>query len=304
MNLYIFNHITEDPVISALLEFKGNPGDELYFFIAQKMIDFSDRRLTDKNIIREYILRTMLEKKAVADIDSHRDFLRHDVKTIYNQLFDVNWDELFRDAGFLPLCGITGRKKETVLKSYTISLESMINIDSNEALGGAILAHVEGFGVGKESAHPAFSWSGDTLVEIDDIDPVLFSDLDGTDQQIDAILSNTEDFLGGNFAKDMLLSGRANSSCYIKAILNMYKDRGLRVIELKSNQLSDISAVIGSIENKSLKYIIYIDDISEPDCQFLDKTLSGSLKMRPENVLIYSATGKYISTFLGINIQF
>ena len=68
LNLYIFNHITEDKIISSLIKFKETHEETDYYIAARGLIDFATKRLTDGNIIREYILRTMLELVEVPDI--------------------------------------------------------------------------------------------------------------------------------------------------------------------------------------------------------------------------------------------
>ena len=99
-------------------------------------------------------------------------------------------------------------------------------------------------------------------------DPITFDDLCGLEYQKRILIANTESFMCGKPANDVLLtgsSGTGKSSC-VKASLNMFKDRGLRLIELKKSDLDDLPLVFRSINNQILKYIIFIDDLSfEPD---------------------------------------
>lgn len=146
MQLFLFNHITQDPVIDALLTFKRKQDDDAYYTAARGLIAFAKNRLTDGNLIHEYVLRTMLEQENLPDIVHLRDFLRHDVKVIYHAFMATDWEALFHEKGLVSLCQIPIQPQSTDQLSYVFSLRSMMDSTSNEALGGAILAHVESFG--------------------------------------------------------------------------------------------------------------------------------------------------------------
>lgn len=145
MNLFIFDKLTNDPVIRTLLNFKNNPNTEDYYFIARSFIAYSKKRLTCKDIIREYTIRVMLEQDSLQDISRLRNFLRQDVKTIYSEIFETDWDALFRKDGYIPMSDIEILPEKTLPDGYTVSVSSMIDCESNEALGGALLAHAESF---------------------------------------------------------------------------------------------------------------------------------------------------------------
>lgn len=150
LNLYIFSHIFDNDAISSLLRFKENHLEDDYYIFARKLIKFATTRYTEEDIIKEYILRTMLEELNLPDISNLRNFLRHDIKVIYNEILSYDWNSLFTECGFLPMKDITLPKTNCEIPGYTSSIEAMINCTSNEALGGAILAHAESFGTGKE----------------------------------------------------------------------------------------------------------------------------------------------------------
>lgn len=144
MNLFIFDKIIQDPIISALLQFKTTQSEDDYFTVARGLIEYSKERLTDKNIIREYVLRKMLALD-LPDIANLRNFLRHDVKIIYTEFFETDWDKLFHEQGFIPMSDIECPPEDEGIDGFTVSISSMIDCESNEALGGALLAHVTEF---------------------------------------------------------------------------------------------------------------------------------------------------------------
>ncbi len=298
LELFIFNHTAEDEVISSLMKFKKTKDEAYYYKAARGIIEFSAHRLTDKNIIGEYVLRSMLENESLPDITKLRSFLRHDIKTIYNELLSFDFDKLFAECGLVPFCDIDTPKIKTGLAGYVRSLETMLECDSNEALGGAILAHTESFGTGSSSAYSALKWSGGRLVGITRPDSITFDDLTGLEHQKKVLIENTESFILGRGANDVLLtgsSGTGKSSC-VKACLNMFKNSGLRLIELNKSDICDLSSVFSCIKNDILKYIVFIDDLSfEPgdmSYKILKSALDGQAEARGRNILIYATSNR------------
>ena len=123
-------------------------------------------------------------------------------------------------------------------------------------------------------------------------------DLIGYDIQKKKITDNTEAFLAGNKANNVLLfgdSGTGKSSC-IKAILNEYYDDGLRMIEIYKHQFKDLSAIINQVKDRNYKFIIYMGDLSfeefEIEYKFLKAVIEGGLEKRPDNVLIYATSNR------------
>ena len=289
MNLFIFHHIVNEPIISALLKFRETMAEEDYFFIAQGLIDYGKEKLTESNIIKEYVLRTMLEKDGLPDIASLRDFLRHDIKNIYNELFDIDWDELFHSAGFLPLSQIATNNLCEGFKSYSISLKSMLDCSSSEALVGAILAHVESFGTGVTTAYGHLLYKENRLLGIKSPDNIQIADISGVSNQKEKIIANTDAFITGYEAKNLLLIGgldKEKPAC-VKACANLFKDSGLRLIKLNKEDIASLPYLFGKIDNKLLKYIIFINDLDEVSFNLLKNCINGGMEKHPENVLVY-----------------
>lgn len=298
MNLFVFDNLNSDEIAMSLLKFKNDGNIDAYFKAASGLIDFSSRRLTSGNIIDEYILRTILEQDHLPNPETVRDFIRHDVKTIYECMLTFDWDELCRQNGLVPVSSIAVPPVETGLYGYACSIEAMMKSTSKEALMGAILAHTEIFGTGTTSAFAALRWENKSLVGLQNFDQVTFESLSGLGYQKKILIENTDSFLNGKPANDILLtgsSGTGKSSC-VKATLNMFKDRGLRLIELKKSDLDDLTMIFRSINNPALKYIIFIDDLSfEPSdmsYKILKVALDGQAESRSDNVLIYATSNR------------
>ena len=116
------------------------------------------------------------------------------------------------------------------------------------------------------------------------------------EQQI--ILDNTRALLDGKPAANILLTGDAGTgkSSTVKAVVNeLYRD-GLRIIEVKKEQLHEISAVLDALSENPLKFILFIDDLSfqKDDDNFsaLKAVLEGSVSAKSRNVVVYATSNR------------
>ena len=126
----------------------------------------------------------------------------------------------------------------------------------------------------------------------------MLDDLIGYEIQKKKLKDNTEAFVAGRKANNALLFGDSGTgkSTSIKAIINEYYDRGLRMIEIYKHQFKDLSAVISHIKNRNYKFIIYMDDLSfeefEIEYKYLKAVIEGGLESKPDNVLIYATSNR------------
>lgn len=158
------------------------------------------------------------------------------------------------------------------------------------------------FGVGKFGLHKAFRIENKNeetkIVPITNIAHVHLDDLVGYETPKKKLVANTKAFVEGKKANNCLLFGDAGtgkSSC-VKAILNEYYDKGLRMIEVYKHQFQNLNDVISQIKNRNYKFIIYMDDLSfeefEIEYKYLKAVIEGGLEKKPENVLIYATSNR------------
>ena len=137
-----------------------------------------------------------------------------------------------------------------------------------------------------------------TFLPISNIDGVMLDDLLGYEKQKQELRRNTETFLAGKRANNVLLYGDAGTgkSTSVKALINEYFDRGLRMIEIYKHQFQDLSAILAQIKNRNYRFIIFIDDLSfeenEVEYKFLKAVIEGGVETRPDNVLIYATSNR------------
>ena len=130
------------------------------------------------------------------------------------------------------------------------------------------------------------------------MDKVVLSDLVGYEIQKQKLVENTEAFVEGRKANNVLLFGDSGTgkSTSIKAIVNEYYDQGLRMIEIYKHQFKDLSNVIAQIKNRNYRFIIYMDDLSfeefEIEYKFLKAVIEGGVETKPENILIYATSNR------------
>lgn len=129
-------------------------------------------------------------------------------------------------------------------------------------------------------------------------DPVRFNQLLGVEDQKQALKRNTEKFLAGLPANNALLWGSRGTgkSSLIKALLNEYFDRGLRIVEVDKDDLVFLPEIVDEIRDVSGKFIIYCDDLSfesgEKTYKAMKSVLEGSIECPPENVLVYATSNR------------
>ena len=128
--------------------------------------------------------------------------------------------------------------------------------------------------------------------------PIRLQDLHDIDEQKSRIDANTRQFVAGQPANNVLLTGTRGSgkSSLIKALLNEYAPQGLRVIEVEKGELIDLADIVDLLEGRPERFIIFCDDLSfdAGDATFkaLKVVLDGSLASAPDNVLIYATSNR------------
>ena len=174
--------------------------------------------------------------------------------------------------------------------------------DENEVFD-LVTAHYRDRGVGLLGLNRAFRIrrTGEGGVEfqaINNLDDVTLDDLIGYERQKAELRANTEAFVTGRGCNNMLLYGDAGTgkSTSVKALLNEYAGRGLRMIEIYKHQFDLLSAVIARVKNRNYRFMIFIDDLSfeenEVEYKFLKAVIEGGVETRPDNVLICATSNR------------
>ena len=129
-------------------------------------------------------------------------------------------------------------------------------------------------------------------------DKTELSDLVDYERERQIVIDNTKALLAGKPAANILLAGDAGTgkSSTVKAVANALWGEGLRIIEMRKDQLRSIPKVLDELSSNPLKFVMFIDDLSflKDDDNFnaLKAVLEGSVTAKSNNVVIYATSNR------------
>ncbi|KSV59333.1 ATP-binding protein [Acetivibrio ethanolgignens] len=284
-----------------------------------KLLEISTEYAFDNNLWHNYlayILATnenpfsVISEKVGPSEGSAMEFAKNDFR-IFKRLFEYDFSELEKTLGincftvvlnYHAIAKIEGRYNKNVSeKVKTLSHQIEGARDENE-IYDIVTAFYKAYGVGKFGLNKAFRLfpgeEGELIRPIINTEEVYLSDLVGYELQKRKLIENTEAFVEGRSCNNVLLFGDSGTgkSTSIKAILNEYYDRGLRMIEIYKHQFQELSNVIAQVKNRNYRFIIYMDDLSfeefEIEYKYLKAVIEGGLETKPDNVLIYATSNR------------
>ena len=248
-------------------------------------------------------------EKMGANDGSVNHFAENDFKQ-FKALFDYDFTEMEKTLGIdcftqLEHYKAIGKPELMYNKNVSEKVRTLSKKLSDSKDEKEFFDHVTDFykdyGVGMFGLNKAFRITDETPFKfhaINNMDKVTLDDLVGYEIQKKKLVDNTEAFVEGRKANNCLLFGDSGTgkSTSIKAIVNQYYDKGLRMIEIYKHQFKDLSNVIAAIKNRNYKFIIYMDDLSfeefEIEYKFLKAVIEGGVETKPENILIYATSNR------------
>ena len=250
-------------------------------------------------------------EKVGAKDGSANYFAKNDFKAFYDLFhYDFSWleERLGIDSfGILENYKAIGKpelmyNKNVSEKVKNLSLKLGEAKDADEIFD-LVTGFYKAYGVGMFGLNKAFRFSSDSdgkinFQPINNMEKVMLCDLVGYHRQKEMLMENTESFLNGKKANNVLLYGDSGTgkSTSIKAIVNEYYSQGLRMIEIYKHQFKYISGIISRIKNRGYKFIIYMDDLSfednETEYKYLKAVMEGGVETKPDNILIYATSNR------------
>ena len=180
--------------------------------------------------------------------------------------------------------------------------------ESTEDFCNIVTAEYEKYGCGMFSLFRAFRAEDKPeaayvpgephFVPVTEMSDVTFDDLIGYESQKETLRANTEAFVNGQHANNVLLYGDSGTgkSTSVHALMHDYFDRGLRLIEISKAQRHLMPQIMSEIKKRNYRFIIYLDDLSfeenESDYKELKAMLEGALEKREDRVLIYATSNR------------
>jgi len=324
--LVIYRGMEEDGILLRLSDIcqrfysgdydKDNLVTEIYEQI-HSLLDLATRYGFNKNLWHNYLAFqlamsenpfTMVSEKVGGNDGTVNAFAKADFQ-IFKKLFDYDFSPIEKALEincFSVICNYeaVGKSEQIFNKSVSEKVQELSAAieKAEDALYRIVTDFYKKYGVGKFGLNKAFRVAGseaeDILTPITNTGDMLLSDIIGYESQKQKLIENTEAFVSGRQANNVLLFGDAGTgkSTSIKAILNEYYSRGLRMIEVYKHEFQYLSQIIAEIKNRNYRFIIYMDDLSfeefEIEYKFLKAVIEGGVETKPENILIYATSNR------------
>lgn len=316
--LIVYRDLLNDPVIDKVKELSeklsteninANEINRLYHEYAYNLLKESQRLGLKGDLHREYILNLILTSKNFFSLECEKYGAYID-KSLYNialndiltlqDLIGFNFKDIrsFIDASnSLEIYSPNESDKE--LNKFEDQKKDILHSEPGECFAEKVIDYYHIIGCGELSNNIAFRWSKEKgLVGIENYDSVDMKDIIGYEYQKKALMNNTEAFIKGYPANNVLLVGARGTgkSSSVKALLNKYYLEGLRLLEITKEQILYLPEILNEIKRRGKYFILFIDDLSfeegEREYKQMKSILDGSLEKNPGNVLIYATSNR------------
>ena len=295
--LVVFRSLLDDPVVAKLLDLTdrmeaGAPG---YGPVCDAVAQFEAALFEHTTNWGSYLSAAVLEAETVCVRQAASGILAPALQTALDSelaflqaLCGLTLDELLAAAG-----SAAGQAQELAcLPRWETS-----GIDLPAAYAQR-MSEVGKKGYGMFAKHHVFTVENGQLVPVKYPDPQKLSELPGYEKEREKVIANTRALLAGSPANNVLLYGDAGTgkSSTVKAIANEYAADGLRLVEVKKNQLYQIPDLMDQLAANPLKFILFIDDLSfssnDDNFAALKAILEGSVGGRARNIAVYATSNR------------
>ena len=295
--LVVFRSLLDDPVVAKLLDLTdrmeaGAPG---YGPVCDAVAQFEAALFEHTTNWGSYLSAAVLEAETVCVRQAASGTLAPALQTALDSelaflqaLCGLTLDELLAAAG-----SATGQAQELAfLPRWETS-----SIDLPAAYAQR-MSEVGKKGYGMFAKHHVLTVENGQLVPVKYPDPQRLSELPGYEKEREKVIANTKALLAGMPANNVLLYGDAGTgkSSAVKAIANEFAPEGLRLVEVKKNQLYQIPDLMDKLAANPLKFILFIDDLSftanDDNFAALKAILEGSVGGRAKNIAVYATSNR------------
>ena len=309
--LIIYGDMDEDSILSRMADIfrkfdvedtgKEELTREIYTQIKRILKVATDYGF-DKNLWQNYLTFILITtenpfsitcEKVGANDGSVNTFAMNDFG-IFRKLFHYDFSEIEKELSINCFSLITNYKaivKKELMYNRNVSekvrtlSEKLAAATTDEEFFDGVTTFYKDYGVGMFGLNKAFRIGNNPdgsvkFMAINNMDKVMLTDLVGYEIQKKKLVENTEAFVKGKKANNVLLFGDSGTgkSTSIKAIVNQYYDDGLRMIEIYKHQFKDLSNVIAQIKNRNYRFIIYMDDLSFEEFEIEYKCLKAVIE--------------------------
>ena len=326
--LLLYDGLAGDSVLSALSDiFRDWSRDscDKDFLISRvyaqvrRILGLADSFGLDGNLWHAYLTWVLMNscnpftlscERAAPGENSLSRFAREDF-SVFHRLFHYDFSALERDLGIdclSELCHyraparriqIYNRDASRQISVLSRALSSAENAGDIFAL---MTAYYRQYGVGAFAVNRIFRLCTRPdqvdFTPLGDAGGVTLDELAGYEMQKQTLRRNTEAFLAGRPANNVLLYGDAGTgkSTSVRALAGEYFGQGLRIIEVSQRTFAGLTAAAAQLRSRNYHFILLIDDLSfeenDPEYKFLKAAMEGGVDNWPENVLIYATSNR------------
>lgn len=312
--LILYDNVRQDEIVNAAVkifnEFDYHEYiaymEAEYFQIQRKLLEMTESPDIIGTYWQNHICRLIAESENRFSLMSEKGEPDENIRAIavremteLRKLYHLEWDrvsKLFHDGG-QSVCGMRQLGGTKSVAGYRDRVRQALESETNESVTDHLKRYYNEYGCGLFERHQAFVWD-DMLVGVRNYDKITFERLIGYEKQKEQLIENTEFFLKGYPANNVLLHGdrgTGKSSC-VKALLNRFGDSKLKLISLNKNHVDQLYKIIESIAGRGCRFIIFIDDLSFEDTEIgykhFKSVIDGGIEAQPSNVLIYVTSNR------------
>lgn len=326
--LLLYGDLGEDSILQRLAdvfacwEQGGQPKEKLTRSIydqVKRLLDLATEYCFDGNLWQDYLAYVIIYNEnsfsltceqqgagegsvnalALADLEIFLRLFSYDFSAIEADL-GIDCFSRLSDYKALPKQG-PRYNRQAGEKIHGLSRELAACGDAHQAFR-LVTDFYRRWGVGDLGLNRAFRLApeggGVRLLPIRNVERITLDDLVGYESQKQQLRDNTEAFLQGRAANNVLLYGDSGTgkSTSVKALLNEYYDQGLRMIQIDKYQFRLLSQLISAVKDRGYRFIIVIDDLSfeenEVEYKYLKSVIEGGLERKPANILIYATSNR------------
>lgn len=305
--LCVCRPLLEDALIGDFLRFLQNPEDTspAYGFAAG-LIEKAEALGLAGNILRAYFLHVLAhtENTFARTVEQADGNVGSSLRRAFLRDMEILADILHEPpSAMLPteLLDDYEPTKRRTTEALVFLHKRMDKAASSEDAANAFLAFYQRYGCGEISSFKAFSWNDreHKLQGVEHFEALPLSDIIGYDRQKKQLTDNTEAFLEGRPANNVLLIGARGTgkSSSVKALAHEYYGRGLRLVQLAKSQLGELPRILAALRRfPSKRFLLFLDDLSfeefETEYKYLKSAIEGGVEARPKNVLICATSNR------------
>lgn len=286
--LVVFRQLLEDSVVAALLSLLETDDGALSDAVS-RYGEFAARLYRAEVDLGRYLLDAVLE-------DENRYMLRRaqqkDVDPVVERCVEEEL-RVLQEAASLKSAEVRAALRwDGFLPDWHNTVPDFVQVYRER------LASLSTHGYGIYAKYNTFVLKNGVVTPVKHPDETRVEQLSGYEDERRQVIDNTAALLRGRPAANILLYGDAGTgkSSTVKAVANRFRGEGLRLIELKKDQLHQIPVLVDSLSKNPLKFILFIDDLSftrdDDNFSALKAVLEGTVAAKSGNIVIYATSNR------------